>query len=126
MSQKRKNTSMYYQLNIENLQLEVHLGWPEAERQNLQRVLINVTLQFSGLPKAAQSDDLADTVCYAEIADKLKRFNGKTFKLIEHLGHECFEMIRALAKDAQKIEINVRKFLSEAEGARSFNLVVEL
>jgi 7,8-dihydroneopterin aldolase/epimerase/oxygenase len=116
---------MQHRLKIENLELQVYLGWPEAERQALQQVLVKVTLQFNGLPTAALSDDLKDTVCYAQIADALMGLNQQSFKLLEHLGHRCYELIQPHAQSATKIELSITKFLSSKEGARTFELIVE-
>lgn len=122
----QKLNNMFHRLKIENLELKVHLGWPEEERQNLQKVCINITLTFPGKPMAAETDELTDTVCYASIADDLKaQLQGQTFKLLEHLGEHCYEIVNKHVLGAKKIELSITKFLSKEEGNRTFELVVE-
>ena len=111
-------------LKVEYLELQVYLGWTEVERKAPQRVLLNIEFKFSVLPKAAFTDDLNDAICYAAIEQKIMReFNLTTFKLIEHLGYRCYELIKGAVPEGQSFKLSVTKFLAPAQGARTFELV---
>lgn len=117
---------MRHQLKIENLALKVHLGWPEAERQALQTVRINVVLSFNNVPKAATTDELSDTICYAKMTDAiLATLQQRSFKLLEHLGQSCYDIVAKHASAASKIYVSVTKSLGPEQGTRTFELFSE-
>ena len=60
-------------LKVEHLELQIHLGWTAAEREVRQRVLLNIEFYFLELPKAALTDELNDTICYAAIENMLMK-----------------------------------------------------
>lgn len=93
------NTS---RLQIENLEFQVFLGWPDKERQHRQLVKVAMDIHFSSPPKACSSDDLKDTFCYATIIAALQlKISAMKFQLIEHLCFTIYEYIKAsLPKDA--------------------------
>lgn len=112
-------------LKVEHLALQIHLGWGEEERKNLQRVLVNIEFYFQELPKAALSDDLTDTICYAEIEQViLREVNQQSFKLLEHLGYRCSELVKNAVPHGQSFKLSVTKFLTEAQGSRTFEIKV--
>ncbi len=110
-------------LKVEHLELQIHLGWTAAEREVRQRVLLNIEFYFLELPKAALTDELNDTICYAAIENMLmKEVNLQTFKLLEHLGYRCYELVKSAVPKDQNFKLSVTKFLAEAQGTRTFEL----
>lgn len=90
-------TKQIASLLINNLELSVHLGWPEKERAKKQIVQVSIEFFFTKPPKACVSDDLADTFCYDDLIKKLKeKTSQKQFYLIEHLAHEIYAQIKQL------------------------------
>ncbi len=97
-------------LEIRQLVLQVHLGCSREERFNAQDVSFSAKFQFSSLPLGADTDEITDSLCYAQVSDLiLVTVTGREFKLIEHLGHIVFERLKVLAGDDMQIELNVHK-----------------
>lgn len=99
------------QLAINNLALEVNLGWPDAERKKQQTILLDLTIEFNEPPIACSSDELKDTVCYSELILQIKReIDAKPFHLIEHLGAEVYKIAKAYIPFDCKIAVRISKF----------------
>ena len=57
-------------LELNGIEVECVIGELPDERERLQKLLVDVTLEIDG--KAADTDELADTVDYAELAGKIR------------------------------------------------------
>lgn len=111
-------------LQIRGLELHVNLGWPEKERQQQQAVVMDLTIQFPEPPKACETDNLNDTLCYSDLVNFLrKEISHKKFHLIEHLSHELYLLIKSKLPENSKIYININKFpvISGLTGGVSFS-----
>lgn len=83
-------------LEIKQLELVIHLGWPEKERSKRQLVLADLHIHFNESPKACVSDHLDDTVCYASLIKQLvAQTQDKTFHLIEHVAENLYTLLKA-------------------------------
>ena len=72
-------------IKIENLRLRTIIGVYDWEKENPQDLLINVTIDFDGR-KAAQSDDIEDTLDYKAINKKIIGFvETNDFNLLERV-----------------------------------------
>ena len=60
------------QIVIHELEVFYRVGVPEAERANLQRLLVSLQMGHDFTP-AAESEDLSDTLDYAAICEWLLR-----------------------------------------------------
>ncbi|VAX35151.1 Dihydroneopterin aldolase [hydrothermal vent metagenome] len=70
---------------ITDLRLRTIIGVNDWERDAKQDIVINVTIDFD-MSKAAQSDDLQDTVDYNDITKKIiKEVEASKFFLLEKL-----------------------------------------
>ena len=91
---------------IEGLEVFALIGVYDWERLAPQRLLVDVTL-FYDLAKAAKSDNVADTLNYAEVASCIEAVAAASqFELIEALAHAMVEAIFAqfgLAKICLKL-----------------------
>lgn len=75
-------------LELETIQLWVHLGATADERAEPQEVHIALKCYFQAPLEACTSDQLDDTICYDGLSTHLANHcEGKHFQLIEHLGH---------------------------------------
>ena len=73
-------------ISIVDLELSCHLGVPAKERAQPQKILCTAVFPVPNLEKAAQTDDLADTVNYFDLSQLLqKTARQKERKLIETL-----------------------------------------
>ncbi len=97
-------------LQLEKIQLDVHLGVTDEERSIPQQVFIFLTIFFPTIPQACINDALEDTVCYHRLCTAIQDYcAGKSFKLIEYLGYQLFTLIRPIIPETAKIHITVEK-----------------
>ena len=95
-------------IHIEQLEVHGRVGVPDSERAKPQRLSLNLTLW----PKIAElHDDIANTVNYSAVAERVKKFVGQhDYKLIETLGEEIAAHLLAQF-NLRKVQIEVRKFV---------------
>src|SRR5436309_5181684 len=95
-------------IHIEQLELHGRVGVPDSERAEPQRLIFSVTLW----PKIAElHDDIANTVNYSAVAERVKDFVGHhNYKLIETLAEETAAHLLAQF-NLRKVEVEVRKFV---------------
>ena len=78
---------------ISDLEVFYRVGVTEAERAQPQRLLLSVELALD-FKKASSSDDLAETIDYDALCQKLRQFgDGVHWSLIETLAVEVAAMI---------------------------------
>lgn len=66
------------------------------ERTDKQRVILNVEIEFDG-SKAAYSDDIADTIDYAELSQGIiDHVESSQYLLVEKLAQSVLDLIMAL------------------------------
>ena len=97
-------------ITICDLEVFYHVGVPDEERVHPQRLLVTVemTHDFSA---AALTDDLATTIDYYSVVQRLLRFGeGRSWKLIEKLATEMAEMILTEFK-SRIVCVQVKKFI---------------
>lgn len=83
-------------------------GVLEEERIRPQPISVDVEIE-ADLRKAGSSDDLADTIDYAEVASQLEAvLIGERFSLLEHLAERLAEVVLA-HRGAQGVRLTVRK-----------------
>ena len=72
-------------IKIENLRLRTIIGIYDWEKENRQDLVINVTIDFDGR-KAAESDNIEDTLDYKAINKKIISFvETNDFNLLERV-----------------------------------------
>lgn len=98
------------EIRIQELELLAHVGVPDEERAQPQRLTVSISLQprnhFADL-----ADDLSRTIDYAAICADLRDFvAGREDKLIETLANDMAEhLLRRSA--ATRVELELRKFV---------------
>lgn len=97
------------QIFVQNLSVRGHHGVLPEERRLGQTFLVSLTLE-TDLQKAVRSDDLTDTVNYAEVADLVTREIGQTrFQLLEALAGHLFAALWKAFPSIHAITIDLRK-----------------
>lgn len=92
------------QLEIRAHRVWVHLGWSEEERAVAQEVEFYVRIRFAKEPAATQTDDLADTLCYASLCEIIDlTSSAQPFRLIEALTRQIYSALRR-AMDLKEVE----------------------
>jgi len=100
----------YSRLDIRGLELNIHLGWHESEQQQSQIVLLDVTINFVEPPAACASDHLDDAYCYAKLSALIReKTANQRYRLIEHLSHEIYQIVKPIFKDQAHIGIGITK-----------------
>jgi dihydroneopterin aldolase len=107
---------------IEGLEVLALIGVYDWEREHQQRLIVDVELS-ADLSVAAQTDDVGNTLNYAEIAQGIRDFAAKSdFKLIEALASH---MVDWLLQSFTKLT-SVRLKLSKSDIlANAKNVAVE-
>jgi dihydroneopterin aldolase len=114
--------SLMDKIHIEGLEVLALIGVYDWEREHQQRLIVDVELR-ADLSMAAQTDDVNNTLNYAEIAQGISDFAAKSdFKLIEALASH---MVDWLLQSFPKLKI-VRLKLSKPDIlANAKNVAVE-
>ncbi|MCL6236082.1 MULTISPECIES: dihydroneopterin aldolase [Acinetobacter] len=94
---------------IEGLKVETVVGCFNWERQIIQPLMLDLNIQTS-LAQAAQSDELEDTLNYAEICEiSAKVIQTAQPKLIEHAAKLVIDALFATYDSIESIMISIRK-----------------
>jgi dihydroneopterin aldolase len=106
-------------LLISELVLSVRLGCYEHEKRRKRLVSIDIEIYFKEPPLGVGTDRLEDTVCYAELAEHLRKaVEDKSFDLIERLSkylHECScEFLVKAGIKAALVKVTSHKVLPKA------------
>src|SRR5262245_31578345 len=113
-------------LEFRAARLSVRLGCGADERATAQAVDLDVSVRFAKPPRACQSDDLDDTVCYADLIEAARaRVAGNEFKLVEHLAQVLYDALRPLVPRDAELWLRVTKLrppVAELAGGVSFAL----
>ncbi len=98
-------------LSICSLELSVNLGWRHKERKQEQAVLLDVDISFFKPPKACETDQLKDAICYAALIEDIRTNLGeKKYKLIEHLAYEIYHIIKMRLPAKSNIMVHLTKY----------------
>ena len=95
---------------IKDLEVFYHVGVPDEERAQVQRLLLTVEL-FVDFQRAAAADDLRLTVDYFAVTQRLLAFGrDRNWKLIEKL---VTDLATAILKEfsATGVTVEVKKFI---------------
>ena len=95
---------------ISDLQVFFQVGVSEEERSQPQRLLITIEMDHD-FTTAAARDNLADTIDYAAVTDRVLHFgNGCHWELIETLAAEIATMVIEEFGPAN-VTVEVKKFI---------------
>lgn len=104
-------------LEVPAIRLEVHLGCEAPERATPQAVDLGLVIEFATQPEGCASDRLADTVCYAALA-QLARAHCRTreFRLVERLAAELRDLVRTRLPHDARLALTVTKLAPPVAG----------
>lgn len=95
---------------LNGLELNVNIGWPEAERIPKQIVVVDIYIRFAEPPHACKTDRLSDTYCYDTLTTSIKKMiDGYEFRLIEHLSYELYHIVKKTLSEENRVFIRVTK-----------------
>ncbi len=97
-------------ITLADLEVHYHVGVPDAERAQAQRLLVTIEMQHD-FTRAAASDDLRETIDYYAVSRRLLAFGeGRSWKLIEKLAADIAAMVLA-DFGARAVTVEVKKFI---------------
>ena len=97
------------EIRIENLKVFAHHGVLQSEKKEGQYFYINAVAQLP-LGKAGRTDDLNDTVSYAELCEVMvKEMQAKSYDLIEAAARNLIVRILTDYRMIKRITIEIRK-----------------
>ena len=85
--------------------------------------LLDVTIESSGADKASLTDNVADTINYAEVYDAIKDEMSTPSNLIEHVAGRIYRRIKSSFSLADKVTVSITKKHPPVAGA-NFNASV--
>ena len=112
-------------IQLDELEIQLHLGVPEEERAKTQSVWISLTFEFFALPESTSSDMISGTVNYSSLSKLLKNeFSGSNIKTIEYMGFRAFNLVSEDIDQAGRLTLSIRKFpsISGLKGGALFEL----
>ncbi|MDB2414796.1 dihydroneopterin aldolase [Rickettsiales bacterium] len=111
-------------ISTNKLRLKMNIGVGEDERKTPQDMDISFKFFYKNPPKACQSDDINDTICYDNVIKIIKNCCcNKTYKLLEYTAYQLYKAIREETAEDIKIWIRVEKCnppIDEVMGSTSF------
>jgi FolB domain-containing protein len=97
-------------ITICDLEVSCCVGVTEEERANPQRLLLSVEI-MRDLSTAAESDNLADTIDYFEVSQRLLELGrDRSWRLLESLALEIVTLIKN-DYHATKASVEIKKFV---------------
>lgn len=91
MRHKRRNPI----LTVKDYRLKVHLGCTLEEQMVPQEISATIKIKFRESPPGEITDDLRETICYADICHALTEYlQNKSFQLVEKLANDCFNVLK--------------------------------
>ena len=98
-------------LSVHDLELYINLGWRKQERKLEQAILLDLDICLPKPPKACKTDKLEDTICYAEMIEDLrKQLSKKSYRLIEHLTQDIFDIVKLQLPKQAKLMVRINKY----------------
>lgn len=93
---------------IAGLEVNCIVGIKPEERLKTQQVIVDIKLS-TDLSKAAETDDVNDTVDYDSLSENIVGFIEKSdFRLLEKLAYETAKLAKEISK-AREVTIAIKK-----------------
>lgn len=97
-------------ITIEDLEVKFHVGVPDEERIEAQKLLITIVI-FKDLSLSAENDDISKTIDYFSVSQEIKVLGeNQSWKLIETLANDICKLVLTNFK-AETVRVIVKKFI---------------
>ncbi len=105
------------------LEIETIIGIFDWERETKQKIILDIEMAFD-IKKAAQSDDIEDTLDYKAVSKNVIAFvEGSSFFLVEKLAEEITQLIlNDFSVPWVKLTLNKKGAIS---GASDVGIIIE-
>ena len=95
---------------IKDLEVFYHVGVPDEERAQPQRLLVSVEMEYD-FSEAAKTDDLTKTINYFAVAQRLLKLgDGRSWKLLEKLASDIAAIV-IQEFQASEVSVEIKKFI---------------
>lgn len=100
----------FHALRLEDIRLQVRLGYEDSERERPQEVRLTVEFRSETHLSDLKSDQLEGTICYERICAALAaHLESREFKLIERVAAEGYAIARELAGPGARVALRAHK-----------------
>ncbi|MDR2157834.1 MAG: dihydroneopterin aldolase [Holosporaceae bacterium] len=90
---------MVRQLNM-RYETDIILGNEDFEKREKRRIIVDICLRFPKKNRACSSDNLGDTICYAQLSNFINdKLQNSDFNLIERVADFLYEEITFYLND---------------------------
>jgi dihydroneopterin aldolase len=98
-------------IRVIDLEIFAHIGVPDAERRDAQRLLISLEIGMDSFAHAASTDNLVWALNYDDVIERVKILAAKRpRKLLETLAEEmAFDLQKTFP--IKKITLEIKKFI---------------
>lgn len=97
-------------ITIADLEVHFHVGVPDSERAQAQRLLLTIEINHD-FTAAAAGDDLTKTIDYYAVSRRLLTFGeGRSWKLIEKLAVDLADLV-LMEFQPWSVRVEVKKFI---------------
>ena len=98
-------------IRIVDLEAYSHIGVPDQERREAQRLLVSLEMTVATIAHAAKTDDIGRTINYYDVAQRIKHVAAKRpRKLLETLAEElATEVLKSYP--IQRVILEIKKFI---------------
>jgi dihydroneopterin aldolase len=98
-------------IRVVDLEIFAHIGVPDAERRDAQRLLVSLEISIDSFSHAAGTDNPAWTIDYDDVVQHVKNLAAKRArKLLETLAEEmAFDLLKTFP--IKKITLEIKKFI---------------
>lgn len=104
-------------IKLKGLNFYGYIGVLEEENKLGQKFILDIELNLA-LEKAGKTDDVNDTVSYAEVYEVVKEImENKKFNLIERAGRKIIDKIFSEFEKVKKIKIEIKKPQAPVRGS---------
>lgn len=103
------------EIRLNNMEFYGLHGVPDAERKIKQLFVISVSFEYD-FTKAAQVDNLNETINYKNVYNLCKTELQKQYKLIESIAYNIANSVKSNYPDVSNIKVSISKPQVQIEG----------
>lgn len=96
-------------ISLEGMEFFAYHGYYDEEQKIGNKYAIDVTIE-TDLQKAAKTDQLKETINYEEIYRIVANIMLKKHRLLEHVGYEIINAVKATYQEIKGVKVVVTKF----------------
>ncbi len=105
--------------SLHDLELDIHIGTSEKEREHKQKIKITFSLYQTVIPDCCTDPDSESYLCYSTLAHSIKDYcHGKHFRLLEYLCFQIHNLIKGSIPYKAEVHVVVQKMYPNDVGIK--------